>query len=106
MLKSFSKVFEKFADEFAQIDINVKNGLGDVFAKIQQLNEETRKQIEAALQEVINEGPDLAMVNSERGITNLHVPSDVIIDASMPAMDTYFSAKCGMQTGLQEMQKL
>ena len=82
----FSKVFEKFADEFAQIDINVKNGLGDVFAKIQQLNEETRKQIEAALQEVINEGPDLAMVNSERGITNLHVPSDVIIDASMPAM--------------------
>ena len=82
----FSKVFEKFADEFAQIDIDVKNGLGDVFAKIQQLNEETSKQIEAALQEVINEGPDLAMVNSERGITNLHVPSDVIIDASMPAM--------------------
>lgn len=82
----FSKVFEKFADEFAQIDIDVKNGLGDVFTKIQHLNEETRKQIEAALQEVINDGPDLAMVNSERGITNLHVPSDVIIDASMPAM--------------------
>jgi len=82
----FSKVFEKFADEFAGIDIDVKNGLGDVFAKIQYLNEETRKQIEAALQEAINDGPDLAMVNSERGITNLHVPSDVIIDASMPAM--------------------
>ncbi len=82
----FSKVFEKFADEFAQIDIDVKNGLGDVFVKIQLLDEETRKQIESALQEVINEGPDLAMVNSERGITNLHVPSDVIIDASMPAM--------------------
>ena len=82
----FAKVFEKFADEFAGIDIDVKNGLGDVFAKIQHLNEETRKQIEAALQEAINDGPDLAMVNSERGITNLHVPSDVIIDASMPAM--------------------
>ncbi len=82
----FSKVFEKFADEFAGIDIDVKNGLGDVFAKIQHLNEETRKQIEVALQEAINDGPDLAMVNSERGITNLHVPSDVIIDASMPAM--------------------
>ena len=82
----FSKVFEKFADEFAQIDIDVKNGLGDVFTKIQHLNEETRKQIEAALQEAINNGPDLAMVNSDRGITNLHVPSDVIIDASMPAM--------------------
>ena len=82
----FSKVFEKFADEFAQIDIDVKNGLGDVFTKIQHLNEETRKQIEAALQEAINDGPDLAMVNSDRGITNLHVPSDVIIDASMPAM--------------------
>ncbi|MDA8571656.1 NADP-dependent isocitrate dehydrogenase, partial [Schleiferiaceae bacterium] len=82
----FSKVFEKFADVFAQIDIDVKNGLGDVFTKIQHLNEETRKQIEAALQEAINDGPDLAMVNSDRGITNLHVPSDVIIDASMPAM--------------------
>lgn len=82
----FSKVFEKFADEFAQIDIDVKNGLGDVFTKIQHLNDETRKQIEAALQEAINDGPDLAMVNSDRGITNLHVPSDVIIDASMPAM--------------------
>ena len=82
----FSKVFEKFADEFAGIDIDVKNGLGDVFAKIQHLNEDTRKQIEDALQEAINDGPDLAMVNSERGITNLHVPSDVIIDASMPAM--------------------
>ncbi len=82
----FSKVFEKFADEFAGIDIDVKNCLGDVFAKIQHLNEETRKQIEVALQEAINDGPDLAMVNSERGITNLHVPSDVIIDASMPAM--------------------
>ena len=82
----FSKVFEKFADEFAQIDIDVKNGLGDVFTKIQHLNDETRKQIEAALQEAIKDGPDLAMVNSERGITNLHVPSDVIIDASMPAM--------------------
>lgn len=82
----FAKVFEKFADEFAGIDIDVKNGLGDVFAKIQHLNEETRKKIEAALQEAINDGPDLAMVNSERGITNLHVPSDVIIDASMPAM--------------------
>ncbi len=82
----FAKVFEKFADEFAGIDIDVKNGLGDVFAKIQHLNEETRNQIEAALQEAINDGPDLAMVNSERGITNLHVPSDVIIDASMPAM--------------------
>ena len=60
----FSKVFEKFADEFAQIDIDVKNGLGDVFTKIQHLNYETRKQIEAALQEAIKDGPDLAMVNS------------------------------------------
>jgi isocitrate dehydrogenase len=82
----FSKVFEKFADEFAAIDVDVKNGLGDVFTKINQLNEDTREQIESALRQAINDGPDLAMVNSERGITNLHVPSDVIIDASMPAM--------------------
>jgi isocitrate dehydrogenase len=82
----FSEVFEKFADEFAQLDIEVSNGLGDVFSKIKHLSEDKRAQIENALQKAIDDGPDLAMVNSERGITNLHVPSDVIIDASMPAM--------------------
>ena len=82
----FSKVFEKFANEFAEIDVDVKNGLGDVFAKINQLNQDKREEINSALRLAINEGPDLAMVNSELGITNLHVPSDVIIDASLPAM--------------------
>tara|TARA_Y100000385_G_scaffold277956_1_gene325636 strand:+ start:1697 stop:3910 length:2214 start_codon:yes stop_codon:yes gene_type:complete len=82
----FIEVFEKFADEFAQLDIEVSNGLGDVFSKIKHLSEDKRAQIENALQKAIDDGPDLAMVNSERGITNLHVPSDVIIDASMPAM--------------------
>ena len=82
----FIEVFEKFADEFAQLDIEVSNGLGDVFSKIKHLSEDKRTQIENALQKAIDDGPDLAMVNSERGITNLHVPSDVIIDASMPAM--------------------
>ena len=82
----FSKVFEKFANEFAEIDVDVKNGLGDVFAKINQLNQDKREEINSALRRAINEGPDLAMVNSELGITNLHVPSDVIIDASLPAM--------------------
>ena len=64
----------------------MNNGLGDVYPKIQQLPADKRMEIESDLQEVLNQGPALAMVNSDKGITNLHVPSDVIIDASMPAM--------------------
>ncbi|MCP5928514.1 NADP-dependent isocitrate dehydrogenase, partial [Klebsiella pneumoniae] len=64
----------------------VNNGLGDVYAKIQSLPEAQRAEIEAAIQAVYATQPALAMVDSDRGITNLHVPSDVIVDASMPAM--------------------
>lgn len=82
----FADVFEKYASEFAQLGVDVRNGLGDVYAKIATLPGEKRDEIEAALTAAIENGPDLAMVNSDKGITNLHVPSDVIIDASMPAM--------------------
>ncbi len=82
----FKEVFEKHAETFAQLGINANNGLGDVYAKIENLNAEKRAEIEADLQAALNVQPDIAMVDSERGITNLHVPSDVIIDASMPAM--------------------
>nr|WP_315258545.1 NADP-dependent isocitrate dehydrogenase [uncultured Flavobacterium sp.] len=80
----FAAVFEKYAALFAEIGIDTRNGLGDVYAKIAGRPEQA--EVEAAISQAIENGPALAMVNSEKGITNLHVPSDVIVDASMPAM--------------------
>lgn len=80
----FADVFEKYGNTFQELGVNTKNGLGDVYAKIAGHAQEA--EIKAALDQAIANGPDLAMVNSDKGITNLHVPSDVIIDASMPAM--------------------
>ena len=82
----FKDVFSEYVEDFAALGIDVRNGLGDVYTKIGQLPEAKRQAIELALESAITNGPDLAMVNSDKGITNLHVPSDVIIDASMPAM--------------------
>ena len=81
----YKDVFAKHADTFAAIGVDVKNGLGDVYAKIANLPAAEKAQIEADIQAVYAVRPDMAMVDSDRGITNLHVPSDVIIDASMPA---------------------
>jgi isocitrate dehydrogenase len=81
----YQDVFTKYADTFAQLGVNPNNGIGDVYAKIQSLSEHQRSAIEADLQATYTHRPQLAMVNSEKGITNLHVPSDVIIDASMAA---------------------
>jgi len=82
----FRDVFTKHGATLDELNVDVNNGLGDLHAKIQSLPTETRLAIEADLAKVYAAGPDLAMVNSDKGITNLHVPSDVIIDASMPAM--------------------
>ena len=82
----FKPIFEKFQETFDRVGVDVNNGFGDLIAKIKQLKEEERLEIEAAILDCYNKRPDLAMVNSDKGITNLHVPSDVIIDASMPAM--------------------
>ena len=82
----FEDVFAKHADTFAEIGVNVNNGLGDVYSKIATLPEDKQAEINADLTAAIEAGPDMAMVDSDKGITNLHVPSDVIIDASMPAM--------------------
>ena len=82
----FAEVFEKYGETFKKLGVDVRNGLGDVYAKIATLPADQRNEIETALTTAIENGPDLAMVNSDKGITNLHVPSDVIIDASMPAM--------------------
>ncbi|PRY10345.1 isocitrate dehydrogenase [Pontibacter ummariensis] len=81
----FKDVFEKHADTFKELGVNPNNGLGDVYAKIKDLPEGKRAEIEADIKAEYEKRPELAMVNSDKGITNLHVPSDVIIDASMPA---------------------
>lgn len=82
----FKDVFEKHADAFAQVGANPNNGFGNVLSAIESLPAEKRDEIMADIEAVYAKNPELAMVNSDKGITNLHVPSDVIIDASMPAM--------------------
>jgi isocitrate dehydrogenase len=82
----FKDVFDKHAATFKELNVNVNNGFGDVLAKIATLPEAKRAEIEADIQACYANGPELAMVNSDKGITNLNVPSDVIIDASMPPM--------------------
>lgn len=81
----FGPVFEKYAETFAKLSINANNGLGDLYSKIQSLPDGERGAIAADLQATLASQPRLAMVDSDKGITNLHVPSDVIIDASMAA---------------------
>ncbi|WP_421812146.1 NADP-dependent isocitrate dehydrogenase [Flagellimonas sp.] len=82
----FSELFKNYGDTFEKLGINPNNGLETLLDKIGELPEEQHKEIKKAIESSIADGPDLAMVNSDKGITNLHVPSDVIIDASMPAM--------------------
>lgn len=79
-------VFDKHAATFAELGVDPNNGLGDVLAKLQGLDAAKRDEIEADIKACMAEQPDLYMVNSDKGITNLHVPSDVIVDASMPAL--------------------
>ena len=81
----YKDVFEKHAATFEKVGVDTRNGLGDVYAKIADLPAEQRAEIEADIQAVYQTRPELAMVDSDNGITNLHVPSDVIVDASMPA---------------------
>ncbi|MDX1538783.1 NADP-dependent isocitrate dehydrogenase [Arsukibacterium sp.] len=82
----YQEIFSKYAAEFAEVGVDVSNGLGDVYAKITSLPAAKQQEIKDAIAALYAEKPDMAMVNSDKGITNLHVPSDVIIDASMPAM--------------------
>jgi isocitrate dehydrogenase len=81
----YKSVFDKYEKLFEELGVDPDNGIGDVYAKIAGLSDAQRKPIEADLQAVYEPRPPLAMVDSDRGITNLHVPSDIIIDASMPA---------------------
>jgi isocitrate dehydrogenase len=82
----FAPVFEKHAATIASLGVDVRNGLGDLLARLDELDSAELDAIRSDIEAVLASGPSLAMVDSDRGITNLHVPSDVIIDASMPAM--------------------
>ena len=82
----FKELFAKHGEIFAELGVDLKNGFGDLLAKIEKLSAAKKAEIEADIAAAYANGPALAMVNSDKGITNLHVPSDVIVDASMPAM--------------------
>jgi len=82
----FVDIFEKHIDILDELGVDVNNGFANLLSKIQELPDEKRQEIEADIKLAFQNGPELAMVNSEKGITNLHVPSDIIIDASIPAM--------------------
>ncbi|NOH84156.1 NADP-dependent isocitrate dehydrogenase [Vibrio sp. 03-59-1] len=82
----YKEVFAKYGDLFEELGVDVNNGLGDVYSKIASLPQAQKEEVEAAILAVYETQPALAMVDSDRGITNLHVPSDIIVDASMPAM--------------------
>ena len=82
----FKDVFQKYGKTIEELGVNVNSGLGNLLERIQELPDDKRKAIETDIEAAYKNGPSIAMVNSDKGITNLHVPSDVIIDASMPAM--------------------
>jgi isocitrate dehydrogenase len=82
----FKDVFKKHSEVFKEIGVNVNNGLGNLLSEIKELSTSKQEEILTDIKDTIANGPSLAMVNSDKGITNLHVPSDIIIDASMPAM--------------------
>ncbi|GAA0746974.1 NADP-dependent isocitrate dehydrogenase [Gaetbulibacter jejuensis] len=82
----FANVYEKYGDILEEIGVEENNGFGNLVSKLEKLPADKKALIEAEINEAFNNGPAVAMVNSDKGITNLHVPSDVIIDASMPAM--------------------
>lgn len=82
----FSDLFEKYGAEFKKLGVDVRNGFGDLLSKLDQLPASKASEIQAEIDAIYSKQADLAMVDSDKGITNFHVPSDVIIDASMPAM--------------------
>ncbi len=82
----FKSVFDKYGETLEQLGVDVKNGFGDLVSKLENLTTAEKDEIQSEIEACFENGPELAMVNSDKGITNLHVPSDVIIDASMPAM--------------------
>lgn len=102
----YKDVFAKHQQVFDELGVNANNGLGNVYDKIAGLPEEKRAEIEADIQAVYKKRPELAMVNSDKGITNLHVPSDIIIDASMPAAIRASGQMWGPDGKLKDMKAM
>ena len=102
----YKDVFEKHAATFAQLGVNPNNGLGDVYAKIAALPADKRAEIEADIKAVYATRPALAMVDSDKGITNLHVPNDIIVDASMPVVVRDVGKMWGADGKLQDTKAM
>ncbi len=102
----YKDVFAKHADTFEQLGVDANNGIGDVYAKIDRLPAAKKAEIEADIQAVYETRPPLAMVDSDKGITNLHVPSDVIVDASMPAALRSSGGMWGPDGKLKDMKAM
>ena len=100
----YQAAFAAHKDVFADLGVDANNGIGDAYEKIQSLPAEQREQIRADLDACLVNGPDMAMVNSDKGITNLHIPSDIIIDASMPAAIRESGKMWGPDGGLHDMK--
>jgi isocitrate dehydrogenase len=98
----YKSAFTKHAAVFAELGVDANNGIGDAYDKIQRLPQEQQDAIKADLDACLTQGPDLAMVNSDYGITNLHVPSDIIVDASMPAAIRESGKMWGPDGGLHD----
>ena len=99
----YKKAFEEHEAVFESLGVDANNGIGDAYEKIEQLDSEQALRIRETLDACMAEGPDMAMVNSDKGITNLHVPSDIIIDASMPAAIRESGKMWGPGGELQDM---
>jgi isocitrate dehydrogenase len=102
----YADVFDKYKALFDELGVDANNGVGDAYAKIADLPEAQRKEIEADLEAIYKNRPALAMVNSDKGITNLHVPSDIIIDASMPAAIRTSGQMWGPDGQLKDMKAM
>ncbi len=102
----YQDLFEKYAETFAKLGVNPNNGLGDLYTKIQTLPDEQRDAIATSIKTTHTHRPRLAMVNSDKGITNLHVPSDVIIDASMAAAIRSSGQMWGPEGQLQDTKAM
>ena len=102
----YEEVFQKYAKEFEEIGVNTRNGLGDVYSKLSDLPEAKATEIENAITALYKVKPDMAMVDSDKGITNLHVPSNIIIDASIPAAIRTSGKMWNSDGDLQDMKAI
>ncbi|RRO14370.1 NADP-dependent isocitrate dehydrogenase [Flavobacteriaceae bacterium 14752] len=102
----YKEILNQYSEELKEVGFNANNGIGDFYNKIDKLNSDKAKEVKSKIEELYNEKPDLAMVDSHKGITNLHVPSNVIIDASMPAAFKSSGKMWNKNDELQDMKAI